>query len=206
MFTQRSSAKLFIQIGLIYLAIFGVALIPKAINDHRQQVLADGFNQAMIAKQQAPHPKPEDKPEPVITDVPIAAKIERLNLDLKIKAGGYDPQLGGWMLDDKKLLFATETFLPNDNTGVTLIYGRNAADVLQKTTKLKPDDKLAIMTEHGYRFEYVYENEEMIDLKSQEILNRQADKPQLLLVSFGGVLADHGRLMVFDFVKVSKVR
>ena len=125
------------NIVLLYLTVMVFFAVPAVLSK----------NVSAQAPVQAYKPTIAFTPTPVPTPVlvegePVHLSIPRLNINLDIINGVYDPTTQTWTLTDNKAEYATITTEPNNESGNTLIYGHNIDQVFYPTAGLEPGDLL----------------------------------------------------------------
>lgn len=139
-----------------------------------------------------------------ITGSPIRLVVPRLNIDLPIEDGIYDPTTDSWTLSRTATHYALITAPPNTTSGNTLIYGHNNRRILGATRNIQPGDVLQIITKENQTFSYAYTSDIKVDPSNTSIFgDTSIDKPRLTLLTCDGLFNEQRRLMSFDFTEVS---
>lgn len=87
---------------------------------------------------------------------PSQMSIPRLQIDLPLQDGDYNPTSGEWTLSEQHAYFALPSPYANDYQGNTLIYGHNNVLVFAKLDQLQYGDELVVSTSNGHVFRYIY--------------------------------------------------
>lgn len=143
------------------------------------------------------------KKEPIVQGIPKRIIVPRLSIDLPIVAGNYDAKSDSWTLSDDKAHYAVMTSKPNDQAGLTLIYGHNTWAVFAPLISLQPGDTVQVRTTNGHKFVYTFKKSTRVSPKTTSILSRQSSKPQLALMTCDGIWSEARRIMFFDLKEAS---
>ena len=140
--------------------------------------------------------------EKVIFDgEPLSISIDRLGLDLPIKNGIYDKTTNDWTLSYDAVYYAQITALPNNQNGITFLYGHNDDKVLSSTENLVVGDIAVIKTKNGHIFKYIYTNDSLVTPDLTDILYENSDTPRLVIMTCEGIWSQTRRLMYFDLLE-----
>lgn len=132
-------------------------------------------------------------------DTPIRLKIPRIGVNVPVVPGTYDKKT--WDLSPDSALYATDTVLPNNQSGNTLIYGHHTSGIFLKTDDLHEGDKLYVFTGGNRIFVYTYTSSAVVVPTDTSIFYYQGE-PQITLLTCNGFFDTYRRLMFFRFDKV----
>lgn len=139
--------------------------------------------------------------KPVLRGLPVRLVIDRLELDLPVAKGEYDPTSGTWSISDTQAYYATPTPLLNDDAGTTLIYGHNDWRVFNILHLLDPGDTLRIYTEEGLVFHYVFRSAQNVEPTDVAAI-RSDGPPKVILQTCTGNWNQWRRLFEFTLDRV----
>lgn len=131
---------------------------------------------------------------------PVRLEIPTQNIDLAVAEGHYSSATGQWNLDKEKLLWMAKSASPASQAGQTVIYGHNTPLVLGKTSDLQPGDELILWFADGGQQKYRFREKQLVAPDQVEVLDYQATRHQLMLLSCDGEEDEHRRLMFFDLI------
>lgn len=130
----------------------------------------------------------------------VAAKI---NMDLIVEDGNYNPADQSWTLSGYHAHFAMPSMLANDSAGSTFIYGHNNYYVFARLAELVPGDQVQVFTDEGHTFTYTLQKAEEVKPDDTTIFNY--DGPPLLIVqTCSGTWYEKRHLFTFTLDKVNK--
>ena len=134
---------------------------------------------------------------------PLSISIERLGINLPIRNGVFNEETKEWTLSDDAVYYAQITALPNNQNGITFLYGHNNDKVLSATENLVIGDIAVIKTKNDHIFKYIYKNDALVPPDLTSILYEASDAPRLVVMTCEGVWSQARRLMYFDLLESS---
>jgi LPXTG-site transpeptidase (sortase) family protein len=147
--------------------------------------------------------EPTEIKKPIIVGHPKQILIPRLNVNLPIFDGVYDPATQSWTLGNQGVHYAYNTNLPNDDHGNTLLYGHNNPKILGVTKHLQPGDELIVITDNNLTFTYMYTEDQVVEPSNTTLFEgNHYELPRLTLLTCSGTWSQNRRLMNFQFVEV----
>lgn len=99
---------------------------------------------------------PNRHEDPLITGYPTRIEAPSIGLNLPVADGFFYSNDQSWTLSDDKAHFATMTAQPNNQDGLTFIYGHNLPSVFKSLGNLKLGETVTLHTDNGHRFTYRY--------------------------------------------------
>ncbi len=138
-----------------------------------------------------------------ISGQPLQIKIANVDIDLNVIVGEYKD--GVWTLDDKQPSYATISAPPNNQSGITIIYGHATPAVFARTSKLQVNDQAKVVTDNGYEFVYQFESSTQVLPTDANIFVESSDTPKLVLITCDGLWDSTRRIMRFNLVEVNKL-
>jgi len=143
-----------------------------------------------------------DQPRPtakaIIKGEPLSIVLERLDINLPIEAGIYNKDTNDWTLSNDAVYYAQITSLPNDQRGITFIYGHNNKFVLGRLGELVVGDVINLTTKNGHTFTYIYSYDAIVPPDLTTVLYDNPESPQLIIMTCEGIWSQTRRLMYFD--------
>ena len=125
--------------------------------------------------------------------VPTRIVIKRLNIDVKIKRGGW--QNNSWKISDDDAFFAPQINQTSTRANSIFIYGHNTENLFKPTTDLKIDDELIIKLDSGPWVKYKYVSSRIVH--SNDVSALSQSKSNLILLACYGSNNEMRRLMYF---------
>jgi len=146
-------------------------------------------------------PKPAIKA--TIKGEPSSLVMERLDINLPIEAGIYNKETNDWTLSNDAVYYAQITSLPNNQRGVTFLYGHNNKFVLGRLGELVVGDIINLTTKNGHNFTYTYNHDVIVPPDLTTVLYDNPESPQLIIMTCEGIWSQARRLMYFDLQDVT---
>lgn len=137
----------------------------------------------------------------IIDGEPKLFKVERLGIELTVESGRYDSSTNEWSLSDDAIFYATMTDLPNNQNGITFLYGHNNMTALEPLAWIVIGDKAVIETKNGHTFTYRYTSDEYVSPDQVDILSEDSNEPVLVVMTCEGIFSQSRRLMYFDLTE-----
>lgn len=188
---------------LVVAGIFAVPIITSHLNKPTGSVKADITAvplQQLVQIEKTANPT-QSASTVLVVGKPTRVVIPRIGIDLPVIDGIYDPKTQSWSLTSNKAQFATVTSPSNNQTGDTLLYGHNTAEVFYQTANLVVGDRLLIYTDNNHVFEYTYTSSKTTTPTDTSIFS-YTGKPQVTLLTCNGWFSSYRRLMFFAFTSV----
>jgi len=142
----------------------------------------------------------EDKQ--IVTDQPRRLVIQKIDLDLDIVIEKIDTDLKTWVVHDGVANFADGTAMPNDQSGMSFIYGHARKGMFARLGELAAGDSILIYGETGLVFKYVVNETRIVAADATEFLDETYDQPTLVLATCHGWLSQKRLLVEANFVEV----
>lgn len=197
-FLHTAKIPLFIRVVSLYVVLSAPIMLL-----HTAAYAKPPVTEAVYESAEPAHEEPTVDQKPVIRGTPKRLIVSRLGIDLPVIAGNYDAEADNWTLSEDSAHFATMTTAPNDQNGLTLIYGHNTWAVFAPLISLQPGDTVRLRTTGGHTFVYTFKESTNVTPTTTSILSRKAKKPQLALMTCDGIWNESRRIMYFDLKKVS---
>lgn len=133
---------------------------------------------------------------------PVMLSIESVGINNPIIDGVFDYDTQGWTLTKDKVQFATMTRQPNDERGLTFMYGHQRKEVFSELLRIENNAIATVTTDNGYIFTYRFSNS--VTVKPTDISLFSYDGPPILVLqTCTGLFFENRRLFTFDFVGVT---
>lgn len=147
----------------------------------------------------------EDSPAP-ISGHPVSISVPDARItDLPIVDGYYDAKRQTWTLSRDKAQFAASTVQPNDQSGLTFIYGHYRKEVFATLHIIKPGAVATITTDNGYRFTYVLRETFAVAPTATDVLSYDQAPAVLAVQTCSGAWFQNRQMFIFDFKSVEKI-
>ena len=190
----------------LFFRVVSLYAVPLLIVLFLFQVFNPKFNAVSLSLPTAYHK--EVKSAQIVEKVifngePLSISIERLGIDLPIKNGVFNEETKDWTLSDDAVYYAQITALPNNQNGITFLYGHNNDKVLSATENLVFGDIAVIKTKNDHIFKYIYKNDALVPPDLTSILYEASDTPRLVIMTCEGIWSQARRLMYFDLSESS---
>ncbi len=140
-------------------------------------------------------------PKAITVGKPVRLTITRLNIDLPIEDGIYNPEDGSWSLSGYHAQFAYPSAPANDSEGNTFIYGHNNKNVFGPLKKIEEGDMVQIFTDNGHVFSYKFEDAVNVKPDDTSVFSYKGP-PILTIQTCSGNWNEWRRMFRFSFVKV----
>lgn len=141
--------------------------------------------------------RPVESERQVVTLSPARLAIPSLNIDMPIESGAFNETTGEWNITSQAVYFASETSLPSNTPGNTVIYGHNNRRVFGPTKKLKAGDELVISDKNGRQLQYVFQSSRLVEPSDISILDSKPNDAEVTLITCDGLSNELRRLMFF---------
>jgi LPXTG-site transpeptidase (sortase) family protein len=143
------------------------------------------------------------RPEIKVTAAkPNRIVIPRLEIDLPISDGEYNPSKKTWTLSDNHAHFALPSTMPNDYEGNTLIYGHNYGWVFGDLKSLRTGDTMQLFTDSNYVFTYVYQDTQKLKPDDNSVF-RYEGYPSVSVQTCSGRFNENRQMFNFSLEEVS---
>jgi LPXTG-site transpeptidase (sortase) family protein len=139
--------------------------------------------------------------EPFLSGKPTQIIIPSLQLEVGIRDGNYDSKSQSWTLSRDSSYFATASVLPNNKSGMTIIYGHNDSNIFGKINQLKIGDIIYLQTENDLIFKYKLTNIEDVLPDNTQIFNYLGE-PMLTIITCSGSFDQTRKQMMFEMMVV----
>ncbi|HEX5448174.1 MAG TPA: sortase [Candidatus Saccharimonadales bacterium] len=139
---------------------------------------------------------------PRISGRPIRISIPSVEIDLKVIPGYYDKSDNSWTLTNDKAQYAVVTPEPNNQNGLTFIYGHDLKTVFYNLSKLQPGATVKIhTTDDDHIFIYKYRKSVTVSPTDTSLFHYHG-RPILVLQTCSGIWYQNRQLYVFDLTEV----
>ncbi len=148
-------------------------------------------------------PPPSQPVANIITGKPVRIVIPKIQVDLLVHEGVFNPADQTWTLTGYDAQYAAPSIPPNNSRGATIIYGHNNEHVFGYLNwrPLTPGDLVQVMTSNGLIFTYSYLGAE--DVKPDNMTAFQyGGPPQLTIQTCSGDWNEWRRLFRFKLDKI----
>lgn len=133
---------------------------------------------------------------------PVSLLIESVGISNPVIEGVFNYNTQEWTLTKDKVQFATMTRQPNNERGLTFMYGHARREVFSKLLRIKNGAIATVTTSNGYTFSYRYTGS--ATYKPTEITVFSYDGPPILVLqTCTGLFYENRRLFSFEFVGVT---
>lgn len=182
----------------VTLIIFGTCLALYAFH-----VRSDNANTQASPMPNAQHSVVNKPLAPSVTQgKPVMLSIQSVGINNPVIEGVFDYDTQEWTLTRDKVQFATMTRQPNDERGLTFMYGHNRKEVFSNLLRIKHDAIATVTTANGYTFTYRFTDSATV--KPTEITMFSYDGPPILVLqTCTGLFYENRQLFTFEFVGVT---
>lgn len=188
-------ARFYLQTGLMYVLAVGFTLL--ALRPAPSVASADSIlkSQVQVARELPP----------LIMGKPTRLVIPDSGIDLTVEDGIYNPSDKSWTLSGYNAHYALFSYLANNRSGMTFIYGHNNNSVFGALRRVTPTAgaKALIYADNGRIFEYSFESSASVTPNDTSILKYQGP-PILVIMTCTGTLNEWRTIYKFNFVKVDQ--
>lgn len=141
------------------------------------------------------------KPDLAIKGMPTRIHLPTIKVDLQVVAGIYNESHREWSVSDSAANYATNTYVPNNISGTTLIYGHDTDAVFNKIRNLKHGDEVYVYTDTGRVFSYVYDVTKTKRLRPNDttMFNELGSSPRIQLMTCDGLWSQERLLLSLSF-------
>lgn len=186
------------SVGLLYIAtIGGIWYITQASNIPTAPTVAAT---TITTKKEVPK-----KPTFVlVSGKPIRVVIPNSGIDLPVTDGYYNEADGSWTLSDDHAQFAMLSFLANNLSGSTFIYGHGTDAVFGRLNTAPPavGELAVIYTDNGHVFNYMFESMRNLTPNDTSVLAYTG--PSILTIqTCSGSFSEWRSMFQFRFVGVA---
>lgn len=140
-------------------------------------------------------------PRQAVQGIPVRVVIPSVGIDVGVAVGSYDPSNDSWTLDNTQAFYADTSVPVNDNNGVTLIYGHARSAVFSRILQLIDGAEVAVYTDNGTIFHYVYEARQDVDPTDLSIVHSDGP-PTLMLQTCSGPFDAYRTMISFKLTSV----
>jgi sortase (surface protein transpeptidase) len=164
------------------------------------------FKQNAVAaplKNQPAMPKATAPAVHITSGVPVRIVVASLNVDLPVDRGVYNPADNSWSLSDVNAQFAMPSYIANDYTGNTLIYGHDTPAVFGIMSYIQPGAQALVYTDNGHVFSYIFQSSKNITPDDVSIF-KYSGPPQLTVQTCSGDISQWRQMFNFKFDKVER--
>lgn len=144
------------------------------------------------------------KPEFVlVSGKPVRIVIADSGIDLPVTDGYYNQADGSWTLSDDHAQFAMISFLANNHSGSTFIYGHGTDQVFGALGVRPPvvGTTALLYTDNGHVFSYSFQNVRDLTPDDTSVFN-YAGPPILTLQTCTGAVSEWRSMYQFNLTKV----
>lgn len=132
---------------------------------------------------------------------PTRIVVPSVAIDLPIQTGVYSPSNQSWTIDGSSAFFADTSTPPNDNNGMTLIYGHGTSAIFGRIPEIQAGDA-KIYTQEGLVFNYHYDSTRQVTPSDTAVIASDGP-PELVLQTCSGAFDAYRTLVVFRLVGVT---
>lgn len=144
------------------------------------------------------------KAVPAISGTPVRLVIKKLDVNLPVGIGSYDPATKDWTLGSTKAYYADVSLPANDSNGVTLLYGHAQAPVFHRLSELRPGTRAEVYTSNKRVFHYKYQKVENVVPTDTSIFTANGS-PRLVLQTCTGAWDMYRAMYTFNFINEEPV-
>lgn len=183
--------------GLLCVGLgIGILLVGAQVRSSNAAQLAQPVTDQAITTQTPPRPTAKQ-------GKPVTLTIPDLAISNPVIDGTYDHATRQWTLTDDKVQFATATQPPNDDSGLTFMYGHNRREVFTRLPRIKPGTLAYITTDNGYVFTYRFTSSAVTQEYDTSIFS-YSGKPVLVLQTCVGLFYENRQLFTFELTGVDR--
>lgn len=139
----------------------------------------------------------------LISGKPTRIVINEYGIDLPVDEGFYDESSNSWTLSESHAQFAMMTFLANNISGNTLIYGHGTDQVFGQLNELKPTATTTalVYTDNNHLFSYSFQS--MLDYTPEDTsIFSYSGPPILTIQTCSGPLSEWRSMFQFKFDRI----
>lgn len=148
---------------------------------------------------------PTKTPSKTISGKPIRIALSSRGIDLPVADGGYDTSSKTWSLRPDKAMFATMSSQPNNEMGMTFIYGHGTDTVFGKIGSNHPPigSTADIYTDNGHVFSYKLNAiEDLTPTDTWILRNQKIGPPRLLIQTCTGAYSQWRTMFEYSYTSV----
>ncbi len=132
---------------------------------------------------------------------PTRIVVPSVGIDIGVRTGTYSPENQTWTIDDRSAFFADTSTPPNDNNGMTLIYGHGTAVVFGSISNIQGGEA-KVYTQEGLVFNYEYASSQQVTPTDTSVITSDGP-PELVLQTCSGVFDAYRTLVTFRLTGVT---
>ncbi|HLZ15246.1 MAG TPA: sortase [Candidatus Saccharimonadales bacterium] len=136
-----------------------------------------------------------------ISGEPNHLSIPSLGINLDVIPGYYNATSQKWTLTLDKVQFAAMTTPPNNQSGVTFMYGHARTNVFGSLPKIQPGAQAIVTTANGHTFYYTLDHNEVVAPTDSNSVFSYSGKPILTLQTCVGLFFQKRDLITFRLDK-----
>ena len=180
----------------VALMLFGCGLLLVAYRVRSANVNIQSSPAAVVQQVEIPALQPTIK-----QGRPITLKVDDVQIKNDVIDGYFNAKSGQWTLTKDKVQFATITRQPNNEQGLTFLYGHNRKEVFSRLKNVKPGSIATVTTDNGLRFTYKFISSTVVKPTDVSIFDYNG-APILVIQTCTGLFYENRQLFTFEFVGV----
>jgi LPXTG-site transpeptidase (sortase) family protein len=139
-----------------------------------------------------------------IQGVPTGMSIPSLGIQNDVAQGVFDKHSGKWTLTLDKVQYAVMTNQPNDQRGLTFMYGHNRKGVFARLPAIQAGAVAQVTTDNNHTFYYRFTGSKTVTPQDTSIFAYNGS-PILVLQTCTGAFFQNRQLFTFELIGVDDV-
>lgn len=173
-------------------------------------VVAAQIRQSNAQVQAQPQLTPENSVQKTVDDPaviqgkPVAISISSVGIQNSVIDGVFDARSHQWTLTLDKVQHAVMTYQPNNQRGLTFMYGHNRPGVFARLPAIKPGAVAEVKTDNNHTFYYRFKESRTTTPEDVSVFTYDGP-PVLVLQTCTGMFFQNRQLFTFELIGVDHV-
>lgn len=164
-------------------------------NNHQQ---SEQIHQSAIFAAHAVAANPTSE---FIEGKPTRVLLPSLNIDAKVVDGIYSSEKKEWLVSDNAANYVTDSALPNNRQGRTIIYAHDLDGLFGPLSEAKLNDIAYVYTENRHILKYRLVKSEIVQPNNTQVFNELKGSPGIFLITCEGTWSQQRRITEFIMEK-----